>query len=266
HVGLYAKCDPGQQYPVTLTDCDATSGVNDAYRIFDSSAFTATGCTATTPIGTESGFEVHSSNAVFVDCVAEDIATSGFFVNDCPSVTMNRCLALNAENGLYARDSTVSVTNCLFVGSSVGLGADASGSVSVDHATVIGGSHGLRSSGGHITARNVVVQAPIGVLHWTGGSTTLDHVLIDAGTPYDGASAGSDDILKSPEFRDAANGDYRLAKGSPAINAGVDLTGTVDSDLLGAARPSHRRHDLGAYEYLEAEGSLRILEWKEAAK
>ena len=53
-------------------------------------------------------------------------------------------------------------------------------------------------------------------------------------------------------FVDYANGDYHLAEGSPAINAGADLSGMVDEDLDGMSRPQFGAWDVGPYEYTGA--------------
>ncbi|MEZ6112723.1 MAG: choice-of-anchor Q domain-containing protein [Pirellulaceae bacterium] len=54
-----------------------------------------------------------------------------------------------------------------------------------------------------------------------------------------------------------------MAKGSPAINSGMDTGMYVPLDLEGNVRPAHGVFEMGAYEYTEADGSLRILKWLE---
>ncbi|MCH6258410.1 malectin domain-containing carbohydrate-binding protein [Puniceicoccaceae bacterium K14] len=50
------------------------------------------------------------------------------------------------------------------------------------------------------------------------------------------------------EFLDVANNDYRLTSGSPAIDAGADLSLDVLTDLEGLARPFGSAFDIGAHE------------------
>jgi hypothetical protein len=66
---------------------------------------------------------------------------------------------------------------------------------------------------------------------WTGAGNALDHNLLTA----------------SPGFTNAAGGDFSLAAGSPAANAGATL-GEVREDFNGTARPVGSAYDLGAYE------------------
>ena len=82
-------------------------------------------------------------------------------------------------------------------------------------------------------------------------------------TNYSGLTPDANTVFKNPRFTNAAGGDYSLAKGSPAINAGADLAGYVDVDLAGSPRPAFKRWEIGAYEYLQEAASLRILQWAE---
>ena len=50
-------------------------------------------------------------------------------------------------------------------------------------------------------------------------------------------------------FRNAGVHDYRLAPGSPAIDAGVSI-GSVSQDRIGVRRPQAAYWDVGAYEYV----------------
>ena len=53
----------------------------------------------------------------------------------------------------------------------------------------------------------------------------------------------------NPGFADAVNGDYRLAAGSPCIDAGDNSYVTTTTDLAGNARIANGSVDIGCYEY-----------------
>jgi hypothetical protein len=60
---------------------------------------------------------------------------------------------------------------------------------------------------------------------------------------------GNSNLNANPLFRDAANDDFRLSQGSPAIDSGNALDITITTDLLGGARTVGTAIDMGAYEY-----------------
>ncbi|PYQ07550.1 MAG: hypothetical protein DMF82_03645 [Acidobacteria bacterium] len=49
-------------------------------------------------------------------------------------------------------------------------------------------------------------------------------------------------------FVDPGAGDYRLKEGSPAIDAGTNLSPDVVADIVGTARPQRLAYDIGCYE------------------
>ena len=61
---------------------------------------------------------------------------------------------------------------------------------------------------------------------------------------------GTGNINGDPQFVDAAGGDLRLRRGSPAIDAGSNaaVPGWVTTDLAGWARIINGTVDMGAYE------------------
>ncbi|MBX2930396.1 MAG: T9SS type A sorting domain-containing protein [Chitinophagaceae bacterium] len=79
----------------------------------------------------------------------------------------------------------------------------------------------------------------------------------DGGTPFvtyslvQGGYAGTGNINANPLFTDAANGDYSLQPGSPAINAGFNdsVPVSITTDLAGNARIKANTVDMGALEF-----------------
>lgn len=51
-------------------------------------------------------------------------------------------------------------------------------------------------------------------------------------------------------YKNASSGDYHLIAGAAPIDAGIDLTSVVSTDIEGNARTAHMPPDLGAYEFV----------------
>jgi hypothetical protein len=80
----------------------------------------------------------------------------------------------------------------------------------------------------------------------TGNQCSHHYALIK---PQSTAPTGANNILnQDPRFTNAANGDFHLVTGSPAIDA-ADPTATESIDYEGTARPQGTARDIGAFEY-----------------
>ena len=230
---------------VTYRDCAASGAADDGFKSRGAGAATLAERCFVSDIGGRAFLIAGGASAALRACQAWRCGEDAVWVNDTPGVTVDNLLAVDCRRAVDIDGGTVAVRHLTAVAARNEAVLAWRGSVTVAN-SVLGGTVGARRNAGN------------------GASLALDRVLIDAAAPYEDVPPGPHDLLKNPRFRDPAAGDYRLAEGSPAINVGADLTAVTD-DLLGLPRPAHRRHDLGAYEYQEAGGSLRILDWKERA-
>jgi len=116
------------------------------------------------------------------------------------------------------------------------------------------------ASNAHIIISNfTIADNPVLGFRGVGSGTQLwNTILWNDGSPYqldNGASFAYCLFASDPLFVDAANGNYRLAKGSPAINAGTNAPpgGAYPKDLDGITRPysgdGFALTDIGAYEF-----------------
>lgn len=78
---------------------------------------------------------------------------------------------------------------------------------------------------------------------WWGGWTETNNIF--HGT-IDGFSRDGTTLSSDPLFTDAGNNDFTLQEGSPAIDAGVDVS--LTQDYVGAQVPKGSAPDIGAYE------------------
>jgi hypothetical protein len=63
------------------------------------------------------------------------------------------------------------------------------------------------------------------------------------------ASAGTNAVVQDPKLVDAANGNFHLMAGSPAIDAAKPTSSDPTVDFDGTARPQGARNDIGAFEF-----------------
>jgi hypothetical protein len=97
----------------------------------------------------------------------------------------------------------------------------------------------------------IVGHRNVGLVAGAGGAAVLEGTLWhDNGAETAGSGSvdiGTVNVYTDPLFVDPAAGDYHLAVGSPAIDAGV--AAVVSRDMDGDARPHGQASDLGADEY-----------------
>jgi hypothetical protein len=173
--------------------------------------------------------------------------------------------------------SQATLRNCLVMGNAMGTSQYTAGA----GAMVLQGG---RVENCTIVDNDVRQTDPKGIgrdggIHWTRG--TVVNSIIDGNTIFatqtNNVSAGlssyssscapeltagvNGNISDPPQFVDRAGGNYRLAKGSPGLNQGVNLAwmDAAAVDLDNHPRVRTLRVDMGCYEYMPPPGSIILL-------
>ncbi|HUG70754.1 MAG TPA: right-handed parallel beta-helix repeat-containing protein [Pirellulaceae bacterium] len=186
--------------------------------------------------------------------------------------TIDRSTISGAGTGSWAvvhLDGALTMRNSVMSGAANGVYSYGPAKSSTIYNSTIANvsAYGVYAYDGDLTLMNTILVGAGGTSGlYRGSNANLIHthnLVFGFSTAFDNTSADATDLIKEPRFVDAANGDFRLAKGSPAINAGADLTASHTIDLLGNARPSYKVFEIGAYEYTSPDGAFRVVEWKE---
>ncbi len=178
---------------------------------------------------------------------------------------------IRSRHGVYLRCEYAKLRNNVIQGSTYGVyGNLDSGKHEILQSTIGNITHyGIYRVAGEMVVRNTIVDAEMYALVNSNRSGSLehDHNLVHANRAnFVGVTAGIEELQKDPIFLDPSAGDLHLAAGSPAINSGMDLSNELTTDIEGNARPSFKQFEIGAYEFTEQEGSIRVLEWEEKAQ
>ena len=292
--GIYARAIADLQEPLQLASVDVSGTAGYAIGLVGSrsgtSQATLTNCsmldagrgllTARVNIDVQSsrfrniqtyGHYQYSGTSKFRGCQFSDVIQGWaiYAVGDRCDVARSRFARCRYGIGLLASSGRVS--NSTIQGSYAGIYMNRSGGTGdVYHVTVADGTgYGVLRYGGDLTLRNSIVQATNYGLYDNGSTGDFDHthnIVNSTGTPYRNTAPGSDELTAEPNFVDAATGDLRLASGSPAINAGIDLRHLIATDIDGFQRPTFDGFELGAHEFMDPSGSLRVIKWDEVAR
>lgn len=115
---------------------------------------------------------------------------------------------------------------------------------------------GLRAyTNGPITTAEVKnnIFYQFGAPYWTEGGSTVDasnNILYKGSGSLDPGRYPGDICNQDPNFIDPISLNFRLRSDSPAIDAGIALTG-FSYDIVGTPRPQGRAWDIGAYEFAD---------------
>jgi hypothetical protein len=166
-------------------------------------------------------------------------------------VAIRQCEIYGGVHGVdIDQGASVSVINCL-IRNNGGKGIrNLNGTATVWNCTIANNaSDGVEHNAGTSTVRNCIIynNGDAG-FDLNGGTLTHTYNLVyaNAGPNFEGTSASTGEITVDPKF--LGDSSYHLETDSPAVNAGTNAAGTVDEDLIGAARPVATLWDLGCYE------------------
>jgi hypothetical protein len=170
--------------------------------------------------------------------------------------------------GIYAANGSVAIRNCLIARNSTyanGGGIYLNGGI-IESCTIVtnaAGTDGSGTGGGIYRANGTVSNSIVYFNTGTGGTEQDDLNATGTWLGYscasDAGSATNGNITADPLFVDLASGNYRLAAGSPCIDAGDSSAITWATDLAGNPRILNEL-DMGAYEiFVPPAGSVFIV-------
>ena len=274
--GVYAKLPTLAR--VSLCDSQLTG--NSGYGLLASGAALQVERVSATK--NQTGLQhTDGSLSIFDSVVSQNLGTgisvAGASASGLSSLTARRNLLTGNQRGISAWNVNAAVlVNNVLRGNSYGLQTQTTAGIAdVWNNTLVDNQVGIYHAAGRSTVRNnlivsgngtVTVPNTVGIYSSRQGTLVLgNNLLFGQASVYSGTNPGAGDVLKPPRFVDYAGGDFRLAKGSPAINSGTTTGGLVTRDLAGVQRPMFEAFEIGAYEYPEKDGSVRIVEWTEKA-
>lgn len=168
-------------------------------------------------------------------------------------VVLNRCQVSGANQyGVWVFGSTSNVTiiNCLVHSNNVNGVRQNGGQLTILNSTMAdNGDDGFEQVGGTATVTNSILanNGLDGIDTDVSGVTHTYNLIFGNGdNNLEGTSPGTGELFVDPLF--VGTGKYRLQVGSPAIDAGTSLSGTVDVDLENTSRPIGLGWDMGCYE------------------
>ncbi len=232
---------------VLLDNCEVSGATKHGIR-WDSSSVTIRNCSIHN--NGNYGISIHSSSTGTIEDSSFYANTLHGIVIISSTVTMNRCrICDNQVRGISITEGTVTLNNCLISGSGthgVSISNHATNVTDLQNCTIVkNGTIGLSYGGGINSVTNCIIADNVSSSFYSAASVTRLNNLI-YGNGSGNTAANATEIVADPQFASAA--DYHITMLSPARNAGTDLSGTVDDDLEGRARPYDGAYDMGCYE------------------
>ncbi|MCK5862486.1 MAG: DUF1565 domain-containing protein, partial [Candidatus Hydrogenedentes bacterium] len=189
---------------------------------------------------------VGNGGAIAVPEVASEIRNARFTLNQA-----------GGEGGALMLAADILVENCLVYANNAGENSEGA-SVSVETGAPVIWNTTFAKNFGYALHNMTAAAAPIlsNCIIYTNANAIQNSDNAAPVVTYSnvqGGVEGQGNIDEVPFFRDILNGDMYLAENSPCIDAGTDTGAPID-DIVGVERPQDSDHDMGAWEYVGAEG------------
>jgi len=208
-------------------------------------------------------FVVSGANAVVSDCEVAGCSGTNPVSLTGAGAQLSNCVITNNAGGTSAvsvNNATATLRNCLVAGNSTS-GETSFGGIYLSNGTVENctvASNRNTNAGATCAGVSLAASADVvlrNVISWgntlSDGSTGTAANFKDAGADEGAAAQGTVETClydQDPLFKNAANGDYSLASGSPARDAGTNQEWMKNAfDLAGNKRRAGRV-DIGCYE------------------